>query len=421
MDVISVSIAVFILLSVVNVILLLKINYLKKLYIDKSLIIDKISDNILKLSAEFNSSAQNQERYSSLVMNNVTQQMNTFSSHQQKQLEGLHKQLFEISQLNENKIENIRQTLNVSLTRLHDENNTKLEQIRMTVEEKLQNTLEQRLGASFKFVSERLETLHKSLGEMQTLASGVGDLKKILSNVKTRGVWGEAQIEVILQQIMVPGQYEKNVAVRKGSQDRVEYAIKLPGVQDEQHVWLPIDAKFPLEDYQRLIEAQEHSDIQKIDQCSKALELNIRKSAKTISEKYIHPPFTTDFAIMFLPIEGLYAEAIRKPGMIESIQSEYRIILTSPTTLCAILSSLQMGFKTVAIQKHSSNIWRLLESIKPEFVKFADLLSKTKTKLEQATQAIGDAENRTRHIQRKLNTAENQSIAPTASHIELLE
>jgi len=385
----------------------------KKLVLDNQLLLSKINEFEEKLAVVLNNNFTNQEKQIALYCNGLIQQFNISIAAQKNQLDTLYQQLGHISQLNESKMENIRNTLHENLSQLQEKNSKKLDEIRATVEEKLQSTLEKRLGESFGIIGERLEMVYKGLGEMRNLASGVGDLKKVLTNVKTRGIWGEAQLDAILQQIMTSEQYASNVAVKPNSQDRVEYAIKLPGKGEDTTIWLPIDAKFPLDDYHRLIEAQELGLAIEIDRCNKLLETSLKKCAKTISEKYIHPPFTTDFAIMFLPIEGLYAEVLRKVGIIESMQRDYRIVITSPTTLSAILSSLQMGFKTIAIEKHSSQVWSVLESIKPEFTKFAELLSKTRIKLEQASQSISDAEVKTRSIQRRLNRAERPVIKET--------
>ncbi|MDP4799957.1 MAG: DNA recombination protein RmuC [Crocinitomicaceae bacterium] len=261
----------------------------------------------------------------------------------------------------------------------------KLEKMRETVDEKLHKTLEERLGQSFKLVSERLEAVQKGLGEMQTLASGVGDLKKVLSNVKTRGVLGEIQLGNILEQIMAPEQYEANVKTKKGSNDHVEFAIKLPGKDDlGQEVYLPIDAKFPQEDYVRLQTAYDSADLAGIDSASKALSASIKKFAKDIRDKYIDPPYTTDFGIMFLPLEGLFAEVVRQPELVAILQREYKIIVTGPTTLAAMLNSLQMGFKTLAIQKRSSEVWQILGAVKTEFTKFGGVLEKARKKISEA-------------------------------------
>lgn len=304
-------------------------------------------------------------------------------------------------------IENLTKTVDQRLFFLSQDNAQKLEKIRQTVDEKLHESLEKRLGESFKIVSERLEQVFKGLGEMQNLATGVGDLKKVLTNVKTRGIWGEVQLEAILDQLMHPSQYDKNVATKPDSDARVEFAVKIP-CRDGQgsHIWLPVDSKFPLENYQRIISASELGDVQAIAQETKNLELFVKSQAKSIAEKYIDPQTTTDFAIMFLPIEGLYAEILRIPGLMEHIQSHYRILITSPTTISAILSSLQLGFKTIAIEQRSHEVRKVLGLVKSEFIKFTDILSKTKVKLDQASRIIGDVETRTRVMQKKLTGVE---------------
>jgi len=284
--------------------------------------------------------------------------------------------------------------------------------MRVTVDEKLHATLEKRFGESFKVVSDRLEAVHKGLGEMQTLALGVGDLKKVLSNVKSRGTWGEAQLSNLIEEILTPEQYEKNVKTKKSSKDNVEYAVKLPGNDDDvKQVWLPIDAKFPLEDYQRLVEAQEQGNLLLIEELSKSLEMRIKSEAKDIRDKYLDPPYTTDFGILFVPIESLYAEVLRRPGLFEKIRREYRVIIAGPTTTQVILNSLQMGFRTLTIQKRSSEVWTLLGAVKTEFGKFGDLLEKTHKKIQEASNTIEGAVTKTRTIERKLNKVQNLPVA----------
>jgi DNA recombination protein RmuC len=299
-----------------------------------------------------------------------------------------------------------RDTLEQRLERLQQDNASKLEQMRQTVDEKLHATLEKRLSESFKQVSERLELVHKGLGEMQTLAAGVGDLKKVLSNVKTRGVLGETQLAALLEQVMTPEQYEKNVATRPGSKDRVEYAIKMPGHDREQPVLLPIDAKFPTEDYQRLQAAHDSGDKASTEMAEKALEARIKQEAKSIAEKYVEPPYTTEFALLYLPFEGLYAEVLRRPGLFEQVQRDWRVTICGPTTLAAVLNSLQMGFRTLAIQQRSSEVWKVLGTVKSEFGKFADVLANTKRQLQTVANTIDQAEVRTRQIERKLKDVE---------------
>ncbi len=333
--------------------------------------------------------------------------MQSASQAQKNQLDNIGMQITQLTSLSEMKLEHIRVAVEQKVQAMAEANERKLEQIRSMVDEKLHETLEKRLSESFKLVSERLEIVHRGLGEMQNLASGVGDLKRVLSNVKTRGVWGEVQLEAIITQIMTPAQYEKNVAVVPSTAERVEFAIRLPNKTPElQQIWLPIDAKCPLDDYHRLLEAQDSGNLELVVQAHKALVANIKKVAKSVNEKYVKPPFTTDFAIVFLPIEGMYAEVLRHPGLIETLQRECRVVLTSPTTLSAILSSLQMGFRTLAIEQRSSEVWKVLSSVKTEFIKFADILGKTKSKLDQASKVIGDVEVRSRAMQRHLREVE---------------
>lgn len=336
------------------------------------------------------------------------------------QLDSFSKQLGEMTKLNQEKLEQMRNAVEKQLRVLQEENSKKLEQMRATVDEKLQTTLEKRLGESFKQVSERLEQVYKGLGEMRNLASGVGDLKKVLTNVKTRGTWGEIRLGNILEQILTPEQYEMNVPTKKNSNERVEFAIKLPGqnVDKETIVWMPIDSKFPQEDYQRLIDAQEAADKEQAEKSIKSLETLIKSEAKKIKEKYIDPPYTTDFGIMFLPIEGLYAEVLRRPGLCDTLQREYRVVVTGPTTLAALLNSLQMGFKTLAIEKRSSEVWELLGVVKTQFGQFGDALSKTKKKLQEASNSIDSAEIRTRAIERKLRDVQE---LPEKDAVELIE
>jgi DNA recombination protein RmuC len=308
-----------------------------------------------------------------------------------------------------------------NLKQIQENNEKKLEEMRATVDEKLHSTLEKRLNESFSLVSSRLEEVHKGLGEMQSLATGVGDLKKVLSNVKNRGVWGEMQVKVLIEQVLTPDQYDMNVVVKSGSRENVEFAIKLPGKSDlkDEIVYLPLDSKFPLEDYQNLTYAQENGDLAKIEEFRKALVNRIKTEASRISTKYINPPVTTDFAILFLPLESLYAEVLSIPGLYDSIQREHRVVIAGPTTLLAILNSLQMGFKTFAIQKRSSEVWRLLGAIKTDFNKFGDLLENTQKKLESASKEIGEAQKQSRKIERKLDDV--KSIPMGEESINLLE
>ncbi len=350
---------------------------------------------------------------------------------QGQQLESFAQQLARLTQSNEQRFEQLRQALEMRLGAMQADNAAKLEEMRKTVDEKLHATLEQRLGDSFKLVSERLEQVHRGLGEMQTLAAGVGDLKKVLTNVKTRGTWGEVQLEALLDQVLTAEQYAKNVATRPKSAERVEFAIRLPGkelaergaggVVGERPVWLPIDAKFPIEDYQRLLDAQERADPLAVEAAAKALEMRLRDEAKKIRDKYIEPPYTTDFGILYLPIEGLYAEALRRPGLAEILQRQYRVSLAGPTTLAALLNSLQMGFRTLAIEKRSSEVWGVLGAIKTEFGKFGEVLEATHKKLEQATRSIESAGVRTRQIERKLKGVEALPVLDAQARLGELE
>ena len=301
--------------------------------------------------------------------------------------------------------ETLRGAVDQQLSRIQQDNSAKLEQMRQTVDEKLHATLEKRLSESFKQVSDRLELVHKGLGEMQTLAAGVGDLKRVLSNVKTRGVFGETQLAALLEQVMAPEQYEKNVATRPGSRERVEFAIKLPGSGDAP-VLLPIDAKFPQEDYQRLQAALEAGDLLAAELAGKALEARVKLEARTIAEKYVEPPHTTDFALLYLPFEGLFAEVLRRPGLFDHIQREWRVTICGPTNLLAYLNSLQMGFRTLAIQQRSSEVWKVLGTVKSEFGRFAEVLANTKRQLQTVANTIDQAEVRTRQIERKLKDVE---------------
>jgi DNA recombination protein RmuC len=300
----------------------------------------------------------------------------------------------------------IRDTLERRLDAIQKDNTDKLELMRQTVDEKLHETLEKRLSESFKLVSERLELVHKGLGEMQALAAGVGDLKRVLSNVKTRGVLGEVQLASLLEQILTPEQYATNVATRPGSRDRVEFAIRFPGQDADHPVWLPVDCKFPTDDYQRLQNAQDAADPQGVEAAAKALETRIRNEAKSIGEKYLEPPATTDFGLLYLPMEGLYAEVLRRPGLFETVQRDYRIIICGPTTITALLNSLQMGFRTLAIEKRSSEVWKVLGAVKTEFGRFGDVLAQTKKQLQTVANSIDQAEVRTRQIERKLRDVE---------------
>lgn len=326
----------------------------------------------------------------------------------------LDKRLEQLRDKNDEKLEQIRKTVESRLESLQKDNADKLEKMRATVDEKLQSTLEKRLGESFKLVSDRLEQVHKGLGEMQGLASSVSDFKRVLTNVKTRGTWGEVQLENLLEQIFIKDHYDKQVMLKSGSRDVVDFAIKLPDKSSKKgFIYLPIDAKFPLEDYQRLVSAEEKGDLEESAAASKALVARIKLEAKSIKEKYIVPPATTDFAVLYVPIESMYAEVLRQPGLFEQLQSDYRVTVAGPTTIAAILSSYQLGFRTLAIAEQTSEVWETLTIVKGEFGKFGDLLDKTKQKLVQATNTIDLASRKSRTLESKLNRA--QKLADKAS------
>ncbi len=410
-----------ILLSVLSIILLLILNkdksdeWIKKIAVwfdvlkngqeDTSRIVkEEIALNRGETARNSKDVREELSRYLKDSSDSLLKRMTENAGMQKDQLDSFSKLLGDMTKLHEEKFNAMRGTLENQLRSLQEDNSRKLDQMRVIVDEKLQSTLEARLGESFKQVSERLEQVYKGLGEMRSLATGVGDLKKVLTNVKTRGTWGEIQLGNILEQILTPDQYGINVATKKNSNDRVEFAIKLPGqgTDKEQIVWMPIDSKFPQEDYQRLIDAQEAADKELAERSMKNLEIRIKAEARNIKEKYLDPPNTTDFGIMFLPVEGLYAEVLRMPGLCDFLQREYRINVTGPTTLAALLNSLHMGFRTLAIEKRSSEVWELLGAVKTEFGRFGDVLAKTRKKLKEATSTIDQAQVRTRAIERKL-------------------
>lgn len=338
---------------------------------------------------------------------------------QKEQLEVFSQNFHALSLKNEQKLEAVRETIERKLTDLQTDNTQKLEQMRATVDEKLHATLEQRLGESFKIVSERLEQVHSGLGEMRKLATDVGGLQRVLTNIKTRGCWGEVQLGNLLEQMLTPDQFAKNVATNPTSNERVEFAVKLPGREvDGTQVWLPIDAKFPQEEYQRLGDAQERGDVEAAESAAAALEASVRAEAKKISEKYLNPPHTTDFAIMFLPTEGLFAEVLRRPGVCEGVLRNHRVVLSGPTTLAAVLSSLQMGFRTLSIAQRSSEVWNVLGAVKTEFGKFGAALEKVQKKLHEASTSIDQAAVRSRAVQKQLRKAEE---IPASDALKLLE
>jgi DNA recombination protein RmuC len=321
--------------------------------------------------------------------------------------DALNEQLRALADGNERRLAEVRATVEQKLTAIAQDNEKKLEQMRATVDEKLHATLEQRLGESFKQVAERLEQVHKGLGEMQSLARDVGSLNRVLTNVKTRGIFGEVQLAGLLEQVFTHEQFAANVETVPGSGARVEFAVRLPGPRgDDVPLWLPIDAKFPREDYERLLDAHERADAQAQDTAARAIESRLKLEARAIREKYLSPPHTTDFGILFVPTEGLYAEALRRPGLVESLQREQKVMLAGPTTLLATLTSLQMGFRTLALEKRSAEVWEVLGAVKTEFAKFGDVLAKTKKKLDEASSTIEQAERRTRVMARELRQVE---------------
>lgn len=403
-----------------------------------------IADGLASIRSESSSNArQVREELNNnfeLFQNSILARMNEAGGMQKNQLDAFSTQLVNLTRSNEDKmeyfsgliarltrtneekLEYMRLTIEEKIKFLQEDNKQKLEEMRMTVDEKLNATLEHRLGESFKLVSERLELVHKGLGEMQTLASGVGDLKKVLGNVKTRGVWGEIQLGSILEQILSPEQYGTNVVTRKGSNERVEFAIRLPGrTNEEEEVLMPIDAKFPQEDYLRLVDACEAGKMEEAEEAGKQMEIRIKSEARDIRDKYLDPPNTTDFGIMFLPTESLYAEVVRRPGLIGGLQNDFRVIIAGPTTMAALLNSLAVGFKTLAIEKRSSEVWKLLGAVKTEFGKFGTILEKTKKKLDEASNTIETASRKTRTIERKLRQVEELPAPESTDILSLSE
>ncbi len=318
----------------------------------------------------------------------------------------MQQQLGDLTSSNQRHLGEIRTTLEARLQSLQQGNEARLEQMRATVEEKLQTTLETRLGESFRLVSERLEQVHKGLGEMQTLAAGVGDLKRVLVNVKSRGIFGEVQLATLLEQVLLPDQYAAHIATRPGASERVDFAIRLPGHSDNAPVWLPVDAKFPTEDYERLLAAQERGDAVAVEEAGRALENRVRLEARSIRDKYIEPPHTTDFAVLFLPTEGLFAEVLRRPGLAETLNRERRVVVAGPTTLYAMLNTLQMGFRTLAIEQRSAEVWQVLGAVKTEFARFGDWLGRIRDQVGVVSRTLDQADTRTRQMQRKLREVE---------------
>ena len=388
----------------------------KKLADQKSDVSSEVSRQVLSmredLSLQFRHNREELQTSLRALEGSLSSRLTDLLTIQKNQLDSFSNHLVALTQSNEKKLELMRVTIEEKLRLLQEDNQKKLEQMRQTVDEKLHATLEKRLGESFKVVSDRLELVHKGLGEMQTLAAGVGDLKKVLSNVKTRGIWGEMQLAMILEQILSPEQYGKNVKTKANSNDHVEFAVRFPGkgLGQAEDVWLPIDSKFPQDVYQNILSAQEQGNPDLVEEMSKLLDQRIKQEAKDIQQKYLDPPRTTDFGLLFLPIEGLYAEVLRRPGLVEMIQHEYRVVLVGPTTLAALLNSLQMGFRTLAIEKRSSEVWTTLGVVKTEFGKFGDLLEKTHKKLIEAGNTIEDAARKSRTIERKLKTVQELPI-----------
>lgn len=434
----EILLGILILLAIINIVIGLK----KKADADIGSQLKEIEIAILKfddtlerteksIRDEFQRNRKETNEISAANREELTKSLNVFGeqfSQNVKDLNELIRQKFgdfskqqgEINKQATDNIKGVEITIEKHLKSIREDNNLQLNEMRKTVDEKLQTTLEKRLGESFKQVSERLELVHKGLGEMQNIAVGVGDLKKVLSNVKTRGVLGEYQLENILEQILTPDQYAKNVATKKGSQANVEFAIKLPGKESGKEVWMPIDSKFPIEDYHVLLDAFEKGDKAEIDNAQKVLIKKIESFAKDISEKYIDPPHTTDFGIMFLPVESLYAEVLRHPGLFEILQRKYKITVTGPTTLSALMSSLQMGFRTLAVQKRSSEVWDILKAVKFEFREFAGVLEKAHKQINTASGTLETLRTtRTNVLERKLKDVETLTKIESKEILEL--
>ena len=437
MDIVTVEIIIASLILVVLVFQILLYLLMKKNGIDQFEKIYSEKLNILQdeleseIETEFKRNREETAQNSKLVREEIgnsvkllgdqlSNRIKDISERQKDQLDIVDERLKHLTKTNEEKFDKLNEQVAAKLSELSDKNEKKLEEMRVTVDEKLHSTLEKRLGESFKIVSDRLELVHKGLGEMQNLATGVGDLKKVLSNVKDRGTWGEIQLGNLLEQILTKDQYSPNVKTKSGSSALVEFAIKLPGKNDikDDTVWLPIDAKFPLENYQRLVDAREKADIELINESLKKLERSIKDSAKEISSKYLDPPQTTDFAFMFLPIESLYAEVLSIPGLFDSVQREFKVTIAGPANFVAVLNSLQMGFRTLAIEKRSSEVWKLLSVVKTEFSKFGDILDNTQKKLDLASKTIGDASRKSRTIERKLSNV--QELPKSDNQIDML-
>lgn len=378
----------------------------KKLDINNIALESKIEDDFKRNREEnlHNSKLIREEVNNSFkfMSDQISNRVRDISDRQKDQQEIIEDRLKNLTKTNEEKFDKLNEQVSKQLSNIQDKNEKKLEEMRKTVDEKLHDTLEKRLGESFKVVSSQLKSVYEGLGDMQKLATGVGDLKRVLTNVKSRGTWGEVQLGALIEQVLTIEQYSKNVKVSDERDEIVEFAIKMPGNNSDESIWIPIDSKFPLEDYQRLCDAQDSANPILVEEIRKQLENNIKKEAKKIQEKYVNPPNTTDFAIMFLPIEGLYAEVLRIPGLFDFVQRNYRVNLTGPTNFLAVLNSLQMGFRTLAIQKRSSEVWKLLGTVKSEFSRFGELLDKTHKKLQEASNSIDTASKKSKTIERKL-------------------
>ena len=416
-NIILVLVVAAVLLSAVNLFLFIK---KKESPLDTSKIDNMVRDEFSRNRTESLSSAKETREELSVLFKNFGEAMGNsikdFGDQQRQKFNDFSARQEQLKADTEAKLEKIRETVEKKIQNLQEENSKKLEEMRNVVDEKLQSTLEKRFNDSFKMISERLEQVHKGLGEMQNLASGVGDLKKVLTNVKTRGNMGEIQLGSILEQFLSPEQYQKNIGVKKGSAERVEFVINLPGKSpNDEPLLLSIDSKFPVEDYQRLMDAHEAADLIAIELTSKQFENAVKKNAKDIRDKYINPPVTTDFAIMFVPTEGLYAEILRRAGLFETLQRDYKVVVVGPTNIVAFLSSLQMGFRTLAVEKRSSEVWSILSTVKNEFGKFGDILERTKKQLQTAANSIDDAGSKARNIERKLKNVHNPLPASEAA------
>lgn len=425
-----------IILLIINTCLLLKLVFSKESGVPKEILksfdsleitIDKIEnsvkDEFLRNRQEMNStSMQDRVEVSNSLKNmsdSIQNQLKNMLYIQKNELDSFSDKLMNLINSNELKLDKMRETIEIKLQIIQNDNNKKLDQMRATVDEKLHESLEKRLGESFSSINERLEKLYKQLGEIGSLANGVNDLKKAITNVKVRGTYGEIQLQAIIDDILTKEQYDVNAQTKSGSKDRVEFAIKIPSKDDNiKYIYLPIDSKFPQEDYQRLLDAEENGDRNLANEYRKSLIVRIKSEAQDIRNKYLDPPNTTDFGILFLPTESLYAEVIREPGFMELLMKEYKVVVTGPSTVSAFLNSLQMGFKTIAIEKRSSEVWQLLGAVKTEFGKFGDILDKTQKKLQEASNTIETASRKSRTIQRKLRSVEELPIKETDNLIK---